>query len=147
MRILKSLLGISWILAIVFLVGCETTTGANPLDDQNVQSLSKTGRTTIWADCQLYGSIVTPATFDPDSDPFDELYAAEFTTFKDGVGHISDSKLGDQDYNGGRWHLNVLKASVDPDKYLNACSVEDLDLNDFESTHNYFECPLLPRKN
>ena len=33
---------------------------------------------------------------------------------------------------------------VDPDKYAGASSVEDLDLNDFESTANYFECPLLP---
>jgi hypothetical protein len=66
---------------------------------------------------------------------------------KDGIGLISESKPGDQDYNGGRWHLNVLKPTVSPNKYLTACSVEDLDLNDFESTQDYFECPLLPRKN
>ena len=40
----------------------------------------------------------------------------------------------------------MLKAGVPADKYKDATSVEDLDLNDFESTANYFECPLLPRR-
>jgi len=42
--------------------------------------------------------------------------------------------------------MNVLKSGVNPTKYVNACRVEDLDLADFESTSNYFECPLLPRR-
>ena len=66
--------------------------------------------------------------------------------FKDGVPLISESKPGDQDYNGGRWHMNVLKPGIDPDKYANADSVDDLILGDFMSTENYFECPLLPRR-
>ena len=66
--------------------------------------------------------------------------------FMDGVPLISESKPSDQDYNGGRWHANVLKGEVDPDKYANATSVEDLDPDDFESTDTYFECPLLPRR-
>jgi hypothetical protein len=103
------------------------------------------GRPQIWADCELFVSVATPAAFDPANGPFDELYGGG-SGFKDGVPLISESKPGDQDYNGGRWHLNVLKAGVPPDKYANACSVEDLDLNDFESTGNYFECPLLPRR-
>ena len=40
----------------------------------------------------------------------------------------------------------VLKEGVDPAKYAEACSEEDLDMYDFESTGNYFECPLLPYK-
>ena len=142
----KSFIGIGALLAIIFLAGCETTTGVDAVKVQPDQNLSKTGRTSIWADCDLYGGIVTPATFEQDKGPFDEIYVAGFTTFKDGIGAISESKPGDQDYNGGRWHVNVLKQGVDPDKYLNACSVEDLDLNDFDSTPTYFECPLLPRK-
>lgn len=74
-----------------------------------------------------------------------KLYAGGMG-FKDMVPLISESKPGDQDYNGGRWHMNTLKGSVDPGKYAMACQVEDLDLNDFESTENYFECPLLPRR-
>jgi hypothetical protein len=100
------------------------------------------GRTHAWVDGILFRSVVTPATFNPESDPFDELYAG--ANFYDGVGLISEAKPGDQDYNGGRWHLNVLKEGVDPNKYSHATSVEELDLNDFVSTDMYFECPLLP---
>jgi len=100
-------------------------------------------RPQTWVDGELFAGIVTPATFKPESDPFDELYAGG-NGFLNGVPLISESKPGDQDYNGGRWHMNVLKAGVDPDKYANATSVEELDLNDFEPTGNYFECPLLP---
>lgn len=67
--------------------------------------------------------------------------------FYDGVPLISDSKPGDRDYNGGRWHLNVLKSGVSPTKYANACSEEDIDPADFDSMDVYFECPLRPRKN
>ncbi len=98
-----------------------------------------------WVDCERFAGVLTPATFDPDSDPFDELYAGG-EGFLDGVPLISEAKPGDQDYNGGRWHLNVLKQEVDQDKYADACSVEDLDLDDFVSTEDYFECPLLPRR-
>lgn len=101
-------------------------------------------RTQAWADCELYDSIVLKATFKPGHGKFDELYAG--TDFKNGAGLISDAAPGYGDYNGGRWHLNLLKAGVDPSKYANACSVDDLDLNDFESTDQYFECPLMPRK-
>ena len=100
-------------------------------------------RPQAWVDCERFNSIVTPATFNPDSDPFDELYGG-VAGFKSGVPLISESKPGDADFNGGRWHMNVLKAGVAADKYANACKVEDLDLNDFEATGNYFECPLLP---
>lgn len=100
-------------------------------------------RKMVLADGELFSTVVTPATFDPNSGLFDELYAGG-NGFLGGVPLISESKPGDQDYNGGRWHLNVLKSTVDPDKYLMAVSVEDLDLNDFVSTTTYFECPLLP---
>lgn len=114
-------------------------------DDSRLSS--KRPQPPIWADCIEYSGIVVPATFRPESDPFDELYAMPDATFKDGIPLISDSKPGDQDYNRGRWHMNVLKAGVDPAKYASACQAEDLDLSDFESTDNYFGCPLRPRKN
>ena len=98
-----------------------------------------------WVDCELFDGLVTTATFKPGHGDFDELYAGG-NGFKDGAPLISDAGPGDQDYNGGRWHLNVLKSTVDPNKYSEACSVDDLDPNDFESTEDYFECPLLPRR-
>ena len=110
-------------------------------------------RPQTWVDGELFDGVVTPATFKPTSGNFDELYTipsdhpmGPHTSFKDGVPLISESKPGDTDYNGGRWHLNVLKDGVDPDKYANAASVEDLDLGDFEGQNVYFECPLLPRR-
>jgi hypothetical protein len=113
-----------------------------------IQSINAQGplpRPQAWADCELFDSIVTQGEFSPESTPFDELYAGG-NGFEGGVPLISESKPGDQDYNGGRWHLNVLKQGVDPDKFADACTVEDLDLEDFESTDMYFECPLLPRR-
>ena len=102
-------------------------------------------RPQTWVDGELLGGVVTPATFDPASDPFDELYTCGGAgAFKDGVPLISESKPGDQDYNGGRWHLNVLKDGKTCDG--TADSVDDLVLEDFTSTDNYFECPLLPRR-
>ncbi len=111
-------------------------------------------RPQTWVDCERFDGVVTPATFDPEAGPFDELYHGIVTDvpvmtadgFKDGVPLISESKPGDRDYNGGRWHLNVLKSTVPVDRYADACSVEDLDLDDFVPTDNYFECPLLPRR-
>ncbi|MCI0596188.1 MAG: hypothetical protein L0Z48_06570 [candidate division Zixibacteria bacterium] len=101
-------------------------------------------RPQTWADCELFDGVVTRTDFKPTAGNFDELYAGG-SGFKDGVPLISESKPGDADYNGGRWHMNVLKAGVSAGKYANACRVEDLDLNDFESTNQYFECPLIPR--
>lgn len=123
-----------------------------PKDASIVDSLRQQGqgprpRPQTWADCELFDGVVTPATFDPSSDPFDELYMMPGSPgFRNGAPLISESKPGDSDYNGGRWHLNILRAGVDPATYANACSVEELSLNDFESTANYFECPLLPRR-
>ena len=101
-----------------------------------------------WVDGELFHGVVTPAKFDPANGRFDELYMGG-NGFKNGVPLISDSKPGDQDYNGGRWHVNVLKDGVDENKYfdLDADRVEGLDImNDFNSTTMYFECPLLPAR-
>ena len=102
-------------------------------------------RPQTWVDGELFNGVVTPATFKPESTPFDELYMGG-NGFKNGVPLISESKPGDQDYNGGRWHANVLNEDVDPDKYANATGVDDLNLDDFDSTDTYFECPLLPAR-
>ena len=134
------------------LSSCNLSDNAtDPLSDNNandIQAFSKVGRGTIWADFELFRTVGTPAHFKADTGPFDELYNVGDTgeTFKDGVGAISESKPGDQDFNGGRWHVNLLKASVPSGKYSNACSVEELDLNDFTSSDTYFECPLIPTR-
>lgn len=113
--------------------------------DNNKSDKSERARPPVWADCIEYVAIVTPATFKPESGNFDELYMMPEAMFYNGLPLISDSKPGDQDYNGGRWHMNVLKAGVDASKYNMACKEEDLDLEDFTSTDIYFSCPVLPK--
>lgn len=98
----------------------------------------------IWADCEVYETVATPTNL-PVKGSFDELYMNP-SGFQGGIGAISESKPGDMDYNGGRWHVNVLKSTIDPAKYSSACSVDDLDLEDFMSTTTYFVCPLLPTR-
>jgi len=138
-------------IAVMVISGCQNESNVVSQDNHftsEVTSLLKGGpnpRPQTWVDCELFAGVVTPATFNPESDPFDELYVGG-NGFKNGAPLISESKPGDPDYNGGRWHMNALKAGVDPDKYANACKVENLDLSDFDSTSNYFECPLLPRR-
>lgn len=101
----------------------------------------------IWANGKLFRSIVTTATFDGDQGNFDALYVLSPPhTFAGSYDHLSESAPGDQDYNGGRWEVFNLKAGVDPSKYDDVSSTDDpaFDPNDWESTHFYFECPLLP---
>ena len=111
MRRLKYL-SVIFTFAVLILSGCmEEDTIVTPSEDNlannNQSALFKVGRTQVWADCELFNSIVTSATFKDNAGNFDQLYAAGNTTFKDGIGLISEAKPGDQDYNGGRWHLNV----------------------------------------
>ncbi len=133
------------------LTACNTDEGVITPGDTNVRSdagvtLEKVGRGQIWAGCTLFNTVGTPANFSPASEPFDELYnvAVSGGAFKDGIGAISESMPGDMDFNGGRWHVNVLKPGVSVNKYSTACSVEELDLDDFMGTSIYFECPLIP---
>jgi hypothetical protein len=100
-------------------------------------------REQVWADGELFGTVVTPAQFNAGQGNFDELYLCP-GGFKDGLSLISESKPGDQDYNGGRWHLNVIAEGMDCNP--NADSVEDLNLANFVATDQYFECPLLPMR-
>ena len=134
-------------------IGCTDTDSVvepqtNTASITDSPSLQKGGRGTIWADDELFETVGTPASFKPGSGNFDEWYnvGAAGGAFKDGVGAISVSKPGDKDWNGGRWHVNVIKEGVDPNKYPDASAVGDLDLNDFMGTDIYFECPLLPRR-
>jgi hypothetical protein len=151
---MKKSLSIILLFALIVMFGCSPSD--EPVDSsvlneaslkantQSKSSQSKKPQPAIWADCEAFGTHGTNTAFKPTSGNFDELYNG--ANFKDGLGAISESKPGDQDFNGGRWHVNALKDGVDPNKYWNACSVEELDLSDFEATDVYFECPMLPIK-
>ena len=117
---------------IILLSGISYSQGPNP-------------RPQSWASCEKFDGVVAPNSL-PVQGRFDPLYMMPGHSFKEGVPLISAFKPGDGNYNGGRWHLFVLKGGVDASRYANACRVEDLDLNDFQATDNYFTCPLLPRR-
>ena len=106
-------------------------------------------RPETWVDEELFNGVVTPATFDPASDPFDKLFnCGAFGGFLDGVPLISESGPGDTDYNGGRWEEWVIDPEGDAvcADYSDADSVDDLDTSDFVLSGKYFECPLLPSR-
>ena len=127
----------------MFMVNCSNDLESIETENNNATEAVQSKKSpAIWADCEAFASLDTKTNFKPTAGNFDELYAG--IMFKDGLGAISESKPGDTDYNGGRWHVNVVKSDVSPTKYLDACNVEDLDLNDFMSTTTYFECPLRP---
>ena len=131
-------------LTIVVLESCQKDGDLVPAEPSINDQLSKADKgrpkTMVWSDDILFGSVVTQAVFDGDKGNYDKLYLG---SFYNGVELISESKPGDQDYNGGRWNLQVLKSGIMTD-YSMATSDEDLDMNDFESAGKYFECPLLP---
>ncbi len=162
---MKKLFSFALILTLLMSIGCtieesneisqfeESTLSLLEILSDDALITSKRPSPPIWADCYKYRAIVTPANFKPESDPFDELYGG--TTFAYGFPLISDSKPGDKDYNGGRWHLNVYIGS-NPEAYADACSEEDIyrismengwNMEDFESTDTYFACPLIKYKN
>jgi hypothetical protein len=129
----RLLLALASLLLCALLLGAQSV-GAEPLP-----------RPQTWVDGELFDGVVTDTAFEPFAGDFDELYMGGIG-FRDGVPLISDAGPGDTDYNGGRWHVNVLFSDVDPLKYFEADSVEDLNLADFEPMPTYFECPLLPRR-
>lgn len=134
------------LLSIVVLESCQKDGDIVPADSSINDQLSKADngrpKTMVWSDDILFRSVVTPAVFDGDKGNYDKLFLGSF--YND-VELISESKPGDQDYNGGRWNLYVLRNGATTD-YSMATSDGDLDLNDFESAGKYFECPLLPTK-
>lgn len=145
------------LLSLAVLAGCRSDV-VSGLDEPMASAplsfedaASKVGREMIWADGILFRSVVPERHLLPDNGPFDELYLIHPSdypadTFRDGYRLISDARPGGTNYNGGRWHLNVLKPGIDAAKYADADAAGDLDPADFMSTDLYFECPLLPTK-
>lgn len=151
-------IGILFIAVGVFAGGCQGDLVGPTADSEEGLTAGASARTAksdksaqkgpmIWANGELFRSIVTTATFDGDQGHFDALYVLSAPhTFAGPYDHLSGSAPGDQDYNGGRWEVFNLKEGVDASKYDEVSSTDDPAFNsdDWESTHFYFECPLLP---
>ena len=126
---------------LMIIASCEQEGDPVPAQNSIDEVQAKTNgrnKEMIWSDGQLFETVVTPAVFDGVHGNYDIFYAGSF-------GLISESKPGDQDYNGGRWTLYTLKYGVMAD-YSMATSAQDLDINHFEAAGKYVECPLPPRK-
>ena len=105
--------------------------------DQPQGPLGAVAFISVYADDTLYGSVVAPNSL-PAKGDFDELYVFADTDYT----IVSDAAPGDRDYNGGRWHVNVVMGA--DEQFTN---VEDVLASGLTivSTETYFSCPLLPR--
>jgi hypothetical protein len=114
----------------------------------------------IWAEGQLYGTVLTPTAFvSPPVHSTDALYNFSMSGLS-GQRSVSESSPGDPDYNGGRWSVKMVvftpqgKTVHDPDGdgaiNIELTSVSQVheqetlgNLTIFDTT-TYFECPMLP---
>lgn len=116
----------------------------------------------IWANGELYDTILTPATFrTPPAQSVDILYNFGMSGLQ-GQRSVSESAPGDPAYNGGRWSVKIVVFTEegrdvhDPDgdglvnfelksaaEVLQHAALGHLNIID---TSIYFECPLLPRQ-
>jgi hypothetical protein len=59
----------------------------------------------IWADGELYGTVVTPTAFkNAPQHSTDVIYSFAMNELE-GQRSLSEAALGDRDHNGGRWHV------------------------------------------
>ena len=93
----------------------------------------------FYADGVLYESAVTPAHV-PDRGPFDNFYV--FPNCEICI-PVSDSAIGDTDYNGGRWA--VIEAYGITSQLNNAAAVEAAATELVDTLHR-FVCPLILRR-
>jgi hypothetical protein len=113
----------------------------------------------IWANDQLFGTVLTPASFNaPPSHSLDLLYNFDMSGLR-GQRSVAESMPGDPTYNGGRWWVQMVvftdlgKSLFDPDgdgvanfELTNAADVlHHASLGHLEiiATKVFFECPLL----
>lgn len=116
----------------------------------------------IWADGELYDTIITPTTFVAPPEHSTDIIYSFMMSGLDGQRSVAESAPGDSDYNGGRWNVMMVVFTAqgldvhDPDGdgivNFELMSVEDvtehaqLDHIMINDANFYFECPLLPRR-
>ena len=84
--------------AIGFILALAAIAMSAVLQSGLAQAASPLPQEFVWAGNEKFATIVTPATFSPESKAFDELYTLGAAgTFAGGVPLISESKPGDQD--------------------------------------------------
>jgi hypothetical protein len=118
-------------------------------------------RSAIWADGQIYGTVLTPNDL-PQRGNFDNLLNFDGSGLS-GQRSVSDSKPGDRDFNGGRWAVYAVtftdlgRAIHDPDgdgvvnfeltSYEQVLMHESLGhLTIGDNVVRYFVCPVIPER-
>lgn len=116
----------------------------------------------IWANGNIYDTIVTPAAFiAPPNHSVDALYDFSMSGLQ-GQRLVSDSAPGDGSYNGGRWSVKkviftaagLLHHDADFDGLADFELTSEEEILAHETlghltimdTTTYFECPLLPHR-
>jgi hypothetical protein len=114
----------------------------------------------IWANGQLYGTVVTPTSFkNPPQRSTDIIYSFAMNELQ-GQRSVSEAAPGDRDYNGGRWsvHFAFFTALGETVHDADDDGVVDFELTSAEEVlahealghieivkaNFYFVCPLLP---
>lgn len=116
----------------------------------------------IWAGGELYGTILTPATFiTPPAHSTDVIYNFDMSGLT-GQRSVAESAPGDPEYNGGRWNVQMVVFTAqgiavhdpDGDGMVNFELTSAQEVQQHEALGHliitpanfYFECPLLPSR-
>jgi hypothetical protein len=99
---------------------------------------------TIYADDMAYRTVATPTNLpSPENAPFDVIYAFPGTS----LAAVSEAKPGDQDYNGGRWHVYLVTfLTIPPTQFTNdqdILTAESMGQVAITPVNVYFVCPLI----
>jgi hypothetical protein len=116
----------------------------------------------IWADGELYDTVITPTTFIAPPERSTDIIYSFMMSGLEGQRSVAESAPGDSDYNGGRWNVQMVVftadgiAAHDPDGdgivNFELTSAEDVVAHEqlghliINDANFYFECPLLPRR-
>ena len=116
----------------------------------------------IWANDNLYDTIVTPTTFVAPPDHSTDVIYSFMMSGLSGQRSVAESAPGDRDYNGGRWDVQMVVFTAqgmdahdpDGDGFVNfeLTNAEDVLAHEqlghiiINEANFYFECPLLPRR-
>lgn len=114
----------------------------------------------IWANGELYGTVVTPTSFkNPPPRSTDIIYSFGMNELQ-GQRSVSEAAPGDRDYNGGRWsvHFAFFTTLGESIHDADGDGIVDFELTNAEEVlahealghleivdaNFYFVCPLLP---
>lgn len=93
----------------------------------------------IWVDDELFGTVATPTNL-PDKGPKDGIFSFMDSGLS-GQRSVAEAKPGDQDYNGGRWQVYLLKFTEEGKEIhdKNNDGAVDFELTNWEQVKHHIE--------